>query len=89
MACCGQKRQQISRANPIQPANSPAPKISTPGQQQFQPQGIAFQYTGKSALTAIGPVSGRQYRFGHPGAIVSVDSRDALSLGTVPNLRRV
>jgi hypothetical protein len=48
----------------------------------------AFEYIGKTALTAIGPASGRHYRFSHPGAIVAVDARDSASLETVPNLRR-
>jgi hypothetical protein len=51
-------------------------------------QVAAFEYVGKTALTAIGPVSGRHYRFSHPGAIVEVDLRDSASLGAVPNLRK-
>jgi hypothetical protein len=51
-------------------------------------QVAAFEYVGKTALTAIGPVSGRHYRFSHPGAIVEVDLRDSPSLVTVPKLRQ-
>lgn len=48
---------------------------------------MSFQYTGASTLTAYGPVSGRSYRFGAPGAVVTVDPRDARSLVAIPKLR--
>jgi hypothetical protein len=88
MACCGQKRQQISRANPVQRGSNPAlpSNLSRPA---AQARTTAFQYLGKTALTAVGPVSGRHYRFNYPGAIVEVDPRDQGSLATVPNLRQV
>jgi hypothetical protein len=54
-----------------------------------QQQGAAFQYIGKTAMTAAGPISGRQYRFDYPGAIVVADSRDRVALATVPNLRQI
>jgi hypothetical protein len=50
-------------------------------------RGTAFQYVGQTALTAIGPITGRQYRFSYPGAIVEVDPRDRESLSAVPNVR--
>jgi len=50
---------------------------------------VAFQYTGTTTLTAIGPLSGRRYHFGGPNAVVEVDPRDRVSLATVPNLRQI
>ena len=47
-----------------------------------------FEYTGRTALTAIGVATGLRYRFASPGARVAVDSRDAPSMMAVPNLRR-
>jgi hypothetical protein len=49
---------------------------------------VVFEYIGKTALTAIGPVSGRHYRFSRPGAVLAVDPRDSASLAAVPNLRK-
>jgi len=80
-----------------QPQFRPQPQFQAPAQPQtqarFQPQArpsvLAFQYTGPSALTAIGPLSGRQYRFPHPGAVLQVDPRDRASLAAVPHLRQV
>jgi hypothetical protein len=79
----------MSRAMPARRANNPALKGGTLSHVPAETQVIAFQYVGKSALTAIGPFSGRHYRFAHPGAIVPVDPRDAASLATVPNLHHV
>jgi hypothetical protein len=49
---------------------------------------VAFEYAGATALTAVGAITGRRYRFDRPGAAVDVDLRDAPSLGGVPHLRR-
>jgi hypothetical protein len=77
-----------NQAMPIRQANNP---VKPPGfaQAQVQQQGTVFQYVGKTAITAVGPISGRQYRFGYPGAILQVDPRDGASLAAVPNLRQI
>jgi hypothetical protein len=87
LACCGQRRQQISRAMPVQRPNSPAGPANV-NRAAGPSRTIAFQYLGKTALTAVSPISGRYYRFSQPGAIVEVDPRDRASLATVPNLRQ-
>jgi hypothetical protein len=48
-----------------------------------------FEYTGVTALTAVGRVTGKRYRFGAPGARLEVDYRDRASLAAVPALRAV
>lgn len=48
-----------------------------------------FQYTGKTAMTVIGGVTGEKYRFPNSGATVAVDARDRRSISAVPGLRRV
>lgn len=50
---------------------------------------VNFQYTGRTGLTAVGPVTGMQYRFDGPGATLPVDARDRHSLAAIPNLRRI
>jgi hypothetical protein len=87
MSCCGKKREQM------RPAIQGRPVTRLTSGAAFRPSSVshqvaAFEYVGKTALTAIGPVSGRHYRFSHPGAIVEVDLRDSASLATVPNLRQ-
>jgi hypothetical protein len=50
---------------------------------------VTFEYVGATALTVFGPLTGVRYRFGHPGARLTVDSRDAAALAAVPNLTKV
>jgi hypothetical protein len=69
MACCRQRRQQISRTTPVEPISNPTPP-STVSRVPPNPRITAFQHIGKTALTTVGPVSGRYYRFSYPGAIV-------------------
>jgi hypothetical protein len=88
MACCGQRRQQISRTTPVQRPNNPAPPANV-NRAAGSSLTIRFQYLGKTALTAVGLISGRYYRFSHPGAILEVDPRDRASLATVPNLCQI
>ena len=85
MSCCGQGRWQARRVNteaalPGAGANHSRPVASA---------GVLFEYIGGTGLTAMGPVTGKRYRFGRPGAQVGVDPRDASALAAVPVLRRV
>jgi hypothetical protein len=80
MACCGGRRTPSVAAGSPSNAASPAPPPA--------PSAQYFEYVGKTGLTALGPVTGRRYRFDRPGVRVAVDGRDAPSLAGVPNLRR-
>ncbi|MGI9508720.1 MAG: hypothetical protein ACR2QJ_05150 [Geminicoccaceae bacterium] len=48
-----------------------------------------FQYLGDRGLTVIGPISGKQYRFGYPGAVMAVDPRDRRSLIGIDHLKQM
>src|SRR5262249_27592609 len=48
-----------------------------------------FEYTGATALTVEGPMTGKRYRWNGPGAIVTVDLLDRRAVATVPHLREV
>jgi len=48
-----------------------------------------LEYVGRTSLSAIGPATGRRYRFGMPGARVAVDLRDRQSLLSIPHLRQI
>jgi hypothetical protein len=65
MSCCGQSRR-------LAPTKIEGRVTKLPSRQTIQ-----FEYTGRTALTVVGPVSGVQYRFGRPGSRVTVDARDA------------
>ena len=81
MPCCGKSRTQLFGTG-ARPAHGPA----SPGALRYR---VLFEYVGKTALTVIGPVSGKCYRFAHPGAVIVVDPRDRPGLAAVPGLRAV
>ena len=86
MSCCGHKRAQL-RATTSAFTHEPVPHRGPAG--RF-PMGRAyFEYIGPTAMTAVGGVTYRQYRFPAPGVPVAVDARDRWSLTSVPNLREV
>jgi hypothetical protein len=86
MPCCGQKRaQQLKTPSAFVHAlavpHTPAGRF---------PMGRAyFEYAGQTAITAVGNVTGRQYRFATPGVPVAVDARDRWSLARILLLREV
>jgi hypothetical protein len=79
MGCCGKIRQTL----PVENVEA-RPITFIPPSPTFQ----YFEYTGKTALTAVGVATGVRYRFANQGALVAVDSRDAASMVGVPNVRR-
>jgi hypothetical protein len=87
MSCCGKKREQLRPGMQVRPIAQPIKRSDFNPSLPVHPA-VVFEYIGKTALTAIGPISGRHYRFSRPGAIVQVDPRDSASLAAVPNLRK-
>jgi hypothetical protein len=47
------------------------------------------RYYGKAPITAVGPITGRVYRFEGAGATHAVDPQDAASLSGIPKMRRI
>lgn len=50
--------------------------------------GALFEYTGATALTVFGAITGTRYRFAHSGARLTIQARDAPAMASVPILRR-
>ena len=71
------------------PRRSGPAATGTPGETSGRTSRPYFQYVGTTALTVIGPISKRRYRFTGRGAILGVDARDRRALARVPNLRQV
>lgn len=82
MCNCGNKRTSIS-ASPY------SSTMGKPAQQEKMWPDIAFMYTGKTALTIKGTVTGKQYRFSATGQSILIDYRDAASMMNVPVLKRI
>lgn len=81
MSCCGQARQLLGAILAV-------PRLAEPNDRARRTT-IEFEYVGASALTVIGPASGRRYRFDRPGARLVVDPRDRPGLARVPRLRQI
>jgi len=80
MGCCGRNRpvQRVEDSGP--------PRVTFTHGATTNVQ--YFEYIGKTGLTVLGPITGRRYRFTHPGAKLAIDGRDGPSMTGVPNLRR-
>jgi hypothetical protein len=86
--CCGNNRAVFSQTRVSAPTGRAAK--TPPAFATRQRSNVAyFEYTGKTAITVRGPMSGTTYRFAAPGARVIVDLRDGQHLEAVPNLVRV
>lgn len=85
MACCGQKRNAFSNHSSHQMLSNimfnDAPSNNTRDAQ--------FEYTGSTALTAIGSITGKRYRFSHPGDIQIVDYRDVPLMMGIGSLKKL
>jgi len=84
MCNCGKKRSGYSQ--------NQASKINTVGKAAVGEEAagyISFEYTGKSALTVIGNVTGTKYRFTSPGNTQNVNHLDAAGMMAVPVLKKI
>ncbi len=79
MSCCGKNRRASS--TPIRTMSHGGGP--SPGGLRVRP----LQYVGSSTLTALGPSTGRVYRFTAPGARLTVDPRDWSAMARLPALR--
>ncbi|MEO6233499.1 MAG: hypothetical protein ABJB11_06030 [Ferruginibacter sp.] len=84
MCNCGNKRAQFAAGQPASLSN-----------RQYEPvkdkmwDDVYFEYTGLTALSITGKISGKQYRFTHSGNMQLVDYRDASGMMAIPVLRKV
>lgn len=83
MGCCGSGNRSPGWMQASRPAASPV--RATPARYSH----AFFEYTGPTALTAVGRATGKSYRFDRPGARVAVEPADEASLRGVPQLRQV
>jgi len=77
MSCCGQRMSGTMFSHSATRAAAGAAPPET------------FEYTGRTSLNVVGPVTGARYFFARQGARAGVDARDAAALLGVPVLRRV
>ncbi|MEO6734590.1 MAG: hypothetical protein ABIN01_25440 [Ferruginibacter sp.] len=85
MCNCGNKRNEYSTGQHMRIGN---PQNIPPQGKKMWPD-VYFQYTGKSALTVTGKITGKTYRFTKPGEMKVIDYRDASGMMAVPVLKKV
>jgi hypothetical protein len=86
MSCCGDKRERIY---PDPYAHARTSDGVPEGQSAYVPASSWFEYTGATAMTVKGAVTGQIYRFEGTGTKLEVDRRDAAYMAGVPRLRKV
>ena len=82
MCNCGKKRSGYTQQTSSVPVNH-----SNNSMQDFIEK-IFFQYTGNTALTVIGNITGRRYRFAKTGDVQPIDFRDVQGLKNIAALRK-
>lgn len=50
---------------------------------------VVFEYTGNTALSVTGKITGTHYRFSAPGERQNIDGRDAAGMMGIPVLQKV
>jgi len=98
MCNCGKKRSNYTsqtntlNSNQNQRVNQPVaqqPVSQQPAQSTAQSQTVMFKYTGNTALTVVGSVTRKNYRFNFPGDIQHVLDRDASGFLMIPVLKKI
>jgi len=83
MCNCGKSRTEYSRTA----HNNPVQKNEVTPVPSYGP--ARFEYIGKTALSVLGNVTGKNYRFNYPGDIVDIDYRDLRAILRIPALKRM
>ena len=87
MCNCGNKRNNYAQQVHSNVANPP---VHTALNNSIRNSAsMKFQYTGKTAFTVRGTITGNHYRFNYPGDIQSIDARDATGMMVVPALKKI
>lgn len=89
MPCNCQSAKQVAQPKAQSVRANGAPAIGGATRNQARPAFASLRYTGPTSATTTGPVTGRQYKFTHTGAVIQVDPRDRAALTKVPHLRQI
>ena len=98
--CCGQSRHQAAATSSPQPTVASTPAIGSrapaphsparPAPSNVQPEAaVTLQYRDRSAVSVVGPVTGKRYRFLAGASMQAVQRQDAEALLATGLFRRV
>lgn len=85
MCNCGNKKNNFTAHQSYQFAGNEV--LDTPQKKMWED--ALFEYTGKTGLNVRGGITGKNYRFTHPGDIKLIDYRDASGIMGIPMLKRI
>ena len=84
MCNCENKRNELSS-----PSFSMSGTVTAKRNRQPIWPDVSFEYTGKTALSVTGNITGKRYRFSHSGDEQLIDYRDASGMRSIAVLRKV
>lgn len=84
MCNCGNKRQQFAGAQPVSLSSH-----HYESGKNIMWDDVYFEYTGLTALSVKGNITGQQYRFNQTGVVQQIDYRDAAAMMAVPVLKKI
>ena len=84
MCNCGNKRNELNS-----PSFSMSGTVTAKRNRQPIWPDVSFEYTGKTALSVTGNITGKRYRFSHSGDEQLIDYRDASGMRSIAVLRKV
>jgi len=86
MCNCGNKRSEYSQNTYSGNSGKAYSRMTTPTQTAAY---ASFEYTGKTALTVRGNITGKEYRFSSPGNKQNIDYRDIPGIVSIPVLKKI
>jgi len=89
MCNCGNKRNSFSQQQKNETPKSNVQKSNVQKSLNSNMPNTNFEYTGKTALTVVGNVTGKNYRFSRTGDVQNVDHRDAPGMKMIPVLKKI
>jgi len=84
MSCCGSKRNAFQSHSISDTYRNDSAVI-----EEYAKEDLYFEYTGNSALTVTGSITGRKYRFAFPGDVQAIVYSDAGAMMALPMIRKV
>lgn len=86
MCNCGKKRNQLTQQSNV----VHRPIIATQQSMLMQKkEPVLFEYTGTTALSVIGNITRKNYRFHFSGDKQYIESGDAAAMMTIPVLKKI
>jgi hypothetical protein len=85
MCNCGSKRNEFASPQLFKTNDTVKTQLL---QKKMWPD-VSFEYKGNTALSVKGNISGKNYRFNHPGDVQLIDYRDSPAMMAIQVLKKL